>query len=117
MSNSRYLSEIEGLFAGYDVNTGEPLQLSPRNAESKLNGGFGFKTSFKVIKKFDDVNVFAEPFFEFWRLEKTKPEQAHSEATNGRNYVSVFPDRTPYEPLFEPLSYSREFGLRLGIQF
>ena len=60
------LQEIPGTFPGVDVDTGAPLTLIPQNATSKLKGGFGFRTSMKLIRKFKNFDIFAEPYLKFW---------------------------------------------------
>lgn len=113
-----HLSEIPGQFDWEDFNTGLPIVVSPINATSDIKSGYGIKTSFKLIKKLNEINFFTEPFFEFWRVNKTKAEQLHASATNGNEYVSVNEnDGSPYKPLFEPLNYTLEYGVRLGVQF
>jgi len=111
------LSEIPGPLNGIDENN-QPVQVYLSDTVSDLDGGFGLKTSFKLIKKYNDFNIFVEPFFGFWRVNQTKPEQEHARGVNGGDYVSVLDDGiTPYKPVFEPLNYTTEFGLRLGAQF
>lgn len=113
-----YLNEIDGLFPMVDVNTGEALQVQTRKASSHLNGGFGFRTSVKLIRKFDKINFFVEPYLKFWSLNKSKPTEAHAYAVNnGKDYVSVYPDKNIYKPLWEADTYTIYTGLRMGVQF
>ena len=116
-----YLNEIEGLYSGYDVRTGESLLLSPRNSRSKLESGYGLRSSCKFVRKLEMYNIFIEPFLEFWQISKSDPVEAHSKATNGTDYVSVYDDPANnyplYKPLFDPKNYTLQSGVRMGVQF
>ncbi len=112
------LSEIPGIYTVTDADTGDPVQVKISDSSNlKFRGGFGFKTSFKVIKKFVLYNVFAEPFFELWKISKTDSSVSWSTSADGKNWYSVYPDKSDYKPLYEPASYMTSFGLRLGVQF
>ncbi len=112
------LHEIPGLFPGYDVSTGDPIETYFNDSPKlKFKRGFGIKTSLKAIKKFDYFNIFLEPFFEAWRISKSDEKVNLSFATNGKNYHSAYPDGSEYKPLYEPANYSVRLGLRLGVQF
>lgn len=113
-----YLSDIEGTFSGRDVDTGESLILDPRNVKVDLNGGYGFGFSAKMIRKLQSHNIFVEPFVKFWYIDKSDEQQVHSYATNnGRDYVSVYDDGSPYKPMWEPENVTVKFGGRVGVQF
>ena len=116
-----YLSDIQGFYSGRDVRTDELLQLSPRNSKSKLDGGFGLRSACQVIRKREDFNWFIEPFIEYWHIRRTTPVEAHSKATNGSDYVSVYDDPANdyplYKPLYDPQHYTLETGVKLGVQF
>ncbi len=111
------LQDIPGTFSGSDVNTGEALTLEPRRAVSDIKGGWGFRTSVKLIRKYNRFDLYFEPFFRYWSINKTEAVQAHSFATNGKDYVSVYPDKSAYKPLWDPKSATTTFGLRMGAQF
>lgn len=112
------LNDIHGTFPGTDVNTGAPLTLSPKESNSNLKGGFGFRTSIKLIRKYKYCNFFVEPFFKLLYLNKSDPVQASSFATNnGSDYVSVYPNKSAYKPLWDAENTTIDVGARAGVEF
>ncbi len=105
------LSDISGLYTATDVGTGLPVQVSHKDSSVNLKSGFGLKASTKLIRKFEKFNIFAEPFIELWRINRSNSDKILAHGTNGTDYESV-PD-----PLFEPFNYTIDSGLRLGMQF
>lgn len=105
------LSDITGLYTGTDVSTGLPVQVSHKDSSVNLKSGFGLKASTKLIRKFEKINIFAEPFIELWRINQSETDKVLARGTNGVDYESV-PD-----PLYEPFNYTLDTGLRLGVQF
>ncbi len=112
------LSDNSNYYDAIDNSTGLPIVIAFRDSgKIKLKSGFGVKTSFKAIKKLQSFNVFAEPFFEMWRISKSDSKPALAVSTAGQYYYTGYPDGSEYKTLFEPASYTFDFGLRVGMQF
>jgi hypothetical protein len=112
------LSDISGVFEGRDVSTGDPVYVTFKDSSVNFKTGYGFKTSFKIIQKFEAFNVFTEPFFEYWHLAKSRADVVEAVSVDGSaNYFSANDDGSPYKSLFESSNETYEFGLRLGVQF
>ena len=75
----------------------------------KQDGGYGLKFALKVERDFGDVRIFAEPFYRYWSIEKSRKE---------RDY---FYDRRTHQEIeynFQfPKNKTEEFGLRIGVTF
>ncbi len=110
-------SDIPGIFDSTDLDTGLPIKIHIKDADSDLNGGFGCKSSFKIIRKFSRFNIFTEPFFELWHLNLSAKNVSEALSTEGQSYYSAYPDKSPYKSIFEPSNYTLEYGLRVGVQF
>ncbi len=111
-------SDIKGIHTLPVYPTNIPTEMKLQDATSHLKGGLGFKTSFKIIRKYEHFNIFTEPFFEFWKLRKSKPEVDRAVGLDGTQYITVNnDDGSPYRGLFEPSSFTVQYGLRLGVQF
>ncbi|MCB9757931.1 MAG: autotransporter outer membrane beta-barrel domain-containing protein [Candidatus Omnitrophica bacterium] len=112
------LSDIAGTYQGRVVSTGDIVQVTFKDSAVNFKTGYGFKTSFKIIQKFEAFNVFTEPFFEYWHLAKSRADVVEAVSLDGStNYFSANDDGSPYKPLFESSNETYEFGLRLGVQF
>lgn len=110
--------DIPTIFPDHVYGTGKAVNIHLRDTESPLQGGLGFNTSFKGVRKFEKLNIFAEPFMEFWYIKKSRKEQAKLLGDDGLDYVTVYSsDGTPYKPAYEPKNYTLSFGMRLGVQF
>lgn len=109
--------DIPGSFESSDVTTGLPIYVSPQDGEVDLDGGFGFKTSLKIVRKFEKYNLFFEPIFEFWRFKQSKSELFLSKTFDGQVYTSAYPDGSDYRAALEPASYLIQYYLRIGVQF
>ncbi|MDR1850349.1 MAG: hypothetical protein LBQ75_09945 [Zoogloeaceae bacterium] len=75
----------------------------------KQDGGYGLKFALKVERDFGAMRIFAEPFYRYWSIEKSRTE---------RDY---FYDRRTNQPIdyeFQfPKNRTEEFGLRIGVTF
>ncbi len=105
------LSDITGLYTATDASTGLPIEVSHKDSSVNLKSGFGLKASTKLIRKFEKMNIFAEPFIELWRINQSEVDKVLAHGTNGIDYESLA------DPLYEPFNYTLEYGLRLGVQF
>ena len=111
------LNDIPGDFPGIDLQTGLPIESALRKATSDLNGGFGFRTSLKLIKKYKNFDLYFEPFFKFLYLNKSQEAQMLSVATNGKTYISDNWDGTPNKPLWDAKNTTIDAGARAGVEF
>lgn len=100
----------------YGTTTHEDTHF--RDLDVELTKGFGFSSSFKIIRKFDSYNIFAQPYFTYWYFKESKSEEARVVNTDGEARHIVHPeDGSPYKDTFEPAHYTIDTGLRLGVQF
>ncbi len=105
------MSDIQGTFPGIDVETGDPINVSFQDVDSEFKNGIGFKTSFKAIRKYEMINLFFEPFFEFWYFGQSKKVEVRTiEVNTGVYYRTANPDGSPYQDTFEQI----RLDLRLG---
>ncbi len=113
------LNEIPGgPFSLLDIDTNQTVNAILKKSESDFRGGFGFRTSCKLIRKFRYFDFYVEPYVRYLYLNQTKHSQVDAYGVdNGKNYVSVYLDGTPYKPLWDPANYTIEVGGRTGIQF
>jgi len=106
--------DIDGVYTQTDVETGDPVSLRPGTTKHVLNRGLGFRTSCRLARKYEMFNLFFEPFFEYWHIDKSSEDPWFSEgvgeATAG-DWYSV--GRNDYEPS----NYTAELGMRMGVQF
>ncbi len=73
--------------------------------------GYGFKGSFRIIKKNKDVDFYVEPFFNYWHIRKSKI----SPITINGQLISPSPGLILVG--IEPDNNSTEYGIRLGTHF
>jgi hypothetical protein len=111
------LNDIPGPFSGTDLTTGQPVSVFLKETDSNLKGGFGVRTSFKLIRKYKLCAFYIEPYFDYLYLNESQKVQEKAIGTNGTNYVSAYPDGSPYTPIYEPKNYTLEVGTRWGVQF
>ncbi len=111
-----FLNEIPGPFTGTDTETGLPVTVNLQKSTSDLKAGWGFRTSMKIIRKYNAFDIYAEPFFKFWSLKQSDAMQEHA-ASATKDYVSAYPDGSPYKPLWTPQNFTSTLGLRMGVQF
>lgn len=113
-----HLHDASGPFLMQDVNTGIIHQVIPSITDAPLNGGYGFRTSFKLIKKYKYCDFYIEPFFKYFFLNKSNAVQEKASITDsGSQYVSVYPDKSPYKALWTAKNSTINVGARAGIEF
>lgn len=111
------LGDIPDMVYIYDVDQEEIVPGYLQDSDARLKGGVGFRSSAKVVKKFDKFNLFGEPFFKMWFLKESTRSVMHAVGNNETDYFSCDLDRNAVRPIYEPNNYSFFYGLRMGIQF
>ncbi|MEI6437399.1 MAG: hypothetical protein WCO69_01460 [Candidatus Omnitrophota bacterium] len=112
-----FLNDIPGLYTIHDVDANQDVQGVFQKSTSDLKGGFGLRTSCKLIRKYSAFDLFLEPYFKAWHLKKSEAMQAHFRGNNNKDYVSVYDDGSTYKPVWMPQNVTASFGLRMGMQF
>jgi len=113
-----HLNDIPGTFNFTDVNTGAVYVGRPLEADSTLNGGYGFRESLKFIRKYKYCDFYVEPFFSYLFLNQSNAKQGQIDnLTTGGTWVSVYPNGTPYKPLWLAKNSTVDVGARAGIEF
>ena len=112
-----HLNDITGTFQGTDLGTGQIVTITPKEANSSLNGGFGIRTSLKIIRKYKYCDFYIEPFLKFLYLNQSEKVQARFLGTNGKTYVSANPDGSPNKALWDAKNTTIDLGARAGVQF
>ncbi len=74
------------------------------DVKNNQSNGFGMRGSIKIIKMSDPVNFVIEPFFRYWHIRNS--DLSYSVGPGG--FVSV---------IYEPDNFSKEYGLKLGVQY
>jgi len=111
-----YYSEIHTSFSGYeDVETEVPLLLEMRNTKSDFNSGLGIRAAVKLVRKFQQFDLFAEPYFRYLILQKSDPESPDAyDLYTGKDYNLVDSrDKSTWDPKNQTINA----GLRMGVQF
>ena len=80
-----------------DVNSGYP------DLENNQDRGYGVRGSTKIIKEGDNVNLFCEPFFRYWRIHDSDVVTAI-----GNTYAASG---------LEPDNNTTEYGVKFGLQY
>jgi hypothetical protein len=74
------------------------------------DGGYGLKFALKVERDFGAVRIFAEPFYRYWSIQKSRTERVY--VYDRRNGGTLVHDEFQF-----PKNRTEEFGMRIGITF
>ncbi len=90
-------AEVDYVAQGKQVSKLSYLGID--DATNIQNSGFGLRSSLKLTKTFDKLNLFGEAFFRYWNI--------------SRSDVAFI---TEDVAVIEPYNNTREIGLRLGVE-
>jgi len=101
---------IQGNVTSYLGEVYSPPPFPPyADVKNVQKHGFGFRSSVKIIRKWNRINLVLEPYLRYWHIRNSEVNASEPFNWDGKEWV-----RTGY---YEPNNNSVEIGTRLGIEF
>ncbi len=97
--------EYDYLLSGWQTSHIEDVYPQAATLVNHQNKGFGFRSSLKVVKELSRVRLSVEPFYRFWKIERSHLDPI---------YIDGAPTGWGGE---EPKNTTQEVGIRMGAEF
>lgn len=96
--------EYDYMFWGRITNYASQISSMVNNFNNTITNGYGLRCSIKLVKEYDKFNLFIEPYFRFWDINKS-------------DTVNVIAAGVPFATNQEASNKTTETGVRFGVEF